>query len=187
LPPIHCFQICPPTREYPRVFTGSTDTGVPCHFPEALKHIEAKCHGQELCSMITAPEVFGATALPDPCPGYRKYVEVAFKCRPTQFRSKMTCNGEAMDLGCTGFDDNGKELRLAVYSAQFASADGSHIYCAVPQAEEDAGYYRDAAAAAAAAYDAEKSKYDVSEINKCEESNIAATESVVDMCHGKSK
>ena len=39
-------QICPPTREYPRVFTGATDTGVPCHFPEALKHIEAKCHGQ---------------------------------------------------------------------------------------------------------------------------------------------
>ena len=45
LPP-SLLQICPPTREYPRVFTGATDTGVPCHFPEALKHIEAKCHGQ---------------------------------------------------------------------------------------------------------------------------------------------
>ena len=40
--------------------------------------------------MITAPEVFGGTssATSDPCPGYRKYVEVAFKCRPTQFRSE---------------------------------------------------------------------------------------------------
>ena len=46
LPPLLLLQICPPTREYPRVFTGATDTGVPCHFPEALKHIEAKCHGQ---------------------------------------------------------------------------------------------------------------------------------------------
>ena len=40
--------------------------------------------------MITAPEVFGGTssATSDPCPGYRKYVEVAFKCRPTQFREE---------------------------------------------------------------------------------------------------
>ena len=40
--------------------------------------------------MITAPEVFGgtSTATSDPCPGYRKYVEVAFKCRPTQFREE---------------------------------------------------------------------------------------------------
>ena len=46
-------QICPPTREYPRVFTGATDTGVPCHFPEALKHIEAKCHGQVGLTFLT--------------------------------------------------------------------------------------------------------------------------------------
>ena len=44
---------------------------------------------QEVCSMVTAPEVFGAGAAAvgqnrDPCPRYRKYVEVAYKCKPTQ-------------------------------------------------------------------------------------------------------
>ena len=113
--------------------------------------------------MITAPEVFGgtSTATSDPCPGYRKYVEVAFKCRPTQFReeklrlssaqkcgfrrklskklslhlrqclsfrSKMACNGEPMNLAC----DGGDESRVAVYSAHFASAAGSHMYCPAP-------------------------------------------------------
>ncbi len=39
--------------------------------------------------MVTAPEVFGAGAAAvgqnrDPCPRYRKYVEVAYKCKPTQ-------------------------------------------------------------------------------------------------------
>ena len=47
-----------------------------CTFPEALKTIEEKCHGQEACSMVTAPEIFGS-GLPsynggDPCPGVSK-------------------------------------------------------------------------------------------------------------------
>ena len=35
-------------------------------------------------------DIVGGTssATSDPCPGYRKYVEVAFKCRPTQFREE---------------------------------------------------------------------------------------------------
>ena len=83
------FQVCPPTNEYPRVYSGSEP--FQCSFPEALKFIEEKCHGQEVCSMVTAPEVFGAGAAAvgqnrDPCPRYRKYVEVAYKCKPTQVR-----------------------------------------------------------------------------------------------------
>ena len=52
-----------------------------CTFPEALKTIEEKCHGQEACSMVTAPEIFGS-GLPsynggDPCPGV-SYFKVEF-------------------------------------------------------------------------------------------------------------
>lgn len=41
--------------------------------------------------MVTAPEVFGAGAAAvgqnrDPCPRFRKYVEVAYKCKPTQVK-----------------------------------------------------------------------------------------------------
>ena len=51
--------------------------------------------------MITAPEVFGGTssATSDPCPGYRKYVEVAFKCRPTQFREEAERKEELSGTG----------------------------------------------------------------------------------------
>ncbi len=99
------FQVCPPTSGYPRVFTDADIKEAGCTYPGALKTIEEKCHGQEACSMVTAPEVFGAASfdlgdeeegsLPeglapegfgDPCPGVRKYVEVAYKCKPTQFR-----------------------------------------------------------------------------------------------------
>ena len=122
--------------------------------------------------MITAPGVFGAAgASPDsdPCPGYRKYVEVAFKCRPTQFRSKSACAGEAMKLDC----GEREGTRLAVYSSAFASAEGSHIYCEAPQA------------AGESSSDGVTNKYDVSEMKKCEESSAATTESVMDLCHGK--
>ena len=89
------FQVCPPTNEYPRVYSGSEP--FQCSFPEALKFIEEKCHGQEVCSMVTAPEVFGAGAAAvgqnrDPCPRYRKYVEVAYKCKPTQVRHSHLLN-----------------------------------------------------------------------------------------------
>ena len=40
----------------------------------------------------------------------------------------MACNGEPMNLAC----DGGEESRVAVYSAHFASAAGSHMYCPLP-------------------------------------------------------
>ena len=90
-------QICPPTEQYPKVFDSENN----CRLPEALKHIEEKCHDQQVCSMVTAPEVFGGgQGGRDPCPGFRKYVEVAYKCKPTQFRSKTSCQGDTMNLTC---------------------------------------------------------------------------------------
>ena len=66
-----------------------------CTFPEALKTIEEKCHGQEACSMVTAPEIFGS-GLPsynggDPCPGV-SYFKVDFFQRrrhSLEFREKL--------------------------------------------------------------------------------------------------
>ena len=92
-------QICPPTSQYPKVFTGDgTGEEVDCKLPEALKHIEEKCHDQQVCSLVTAPEVFGPR---DPCPGFRKYVEVAYKCKPTNFRSRTACQGDTINITCS--------------------------------------------------------------------------------------
>ena len=50
---VSLFQVCPPTSEYPRVFSESDLEENGCTFPEALKTIEEKCHGQEACQMVT--------------------------------------------------------------------------------------------------------------------------------------
>lgn len=122
--------------------------------------------------MITAPEVFaGGSLAKDPCEGYRKYVEVAFKCKPTQFRQKTACHDDTMTLTC----DNPDEERLAIYSAHFAPATGTHMFCSdVPVV-----YTASSVAASTTTTD----KYSVSELKKCEES--FATEAVMQMCHGK--
>eukprot|EP00094_Tigriopus_californicus_P008123 TCALIF_07819-PA protein Name:"Similar to Eva1c Protein eva-1 homolog C (Mus musculus)" AED:0.05 eAED:0.05 QI:66/1/0.5/1/1/1/2/0/273 len=168
-------QVCPPTREFPKVYEGTEN--LECHFPEALKFIEEKCHGQELCSLITAPEIFSRDV--DPCPGYRKYVETAFKCKPTQFRSRVVCHGDSMRLACDNPDQ-----RLAIYSASFASAEGSHVFCPSrrqrpisfmgqegPNANDDESHYLD--------------KYGMTDLAKCEASYV--TEAVMQICHGRRK
>ncbi len=127
-------QVCPPTSDYPRVFSENDLEAGPksCHFPEALKIVEEKCHGQEECSMVTAPEVFGSNGLPayaggsDPCPGVRKYVEVAYKCKPTVFKSKVVCQGNDLKLECKSAAN---DTRIAIYSASFSASGGTHIYC----------------------------------------------------------
>ena len=161
-----------------------------CSIPGALKHIEEKCHDQEICSMVVAPEVFGGgEGGNDPCPHLRKYVEVAYKCKPTQFRSKVICHSRTLELDCDKksnispstsesilheTDDDNKE-RLAIYSATFASSIGSHIYC--PDNLDIDSTVLDASIRFK---DAQK---DAS--HKCEASY--ATEAVMKMCHGKRK
>lgn len=163
------------------------DPAQECSFPEALKFIEDKCHGVEACSLTTAPSAFvqpgdaarnagGAAA--DPCPGVRKYVEAAFKCKPNQFRSRGACHGERMTLSCKDESE-----RIAIYSAQFSSAVGSHYFCSAAGGGGDADYSADDGGTAV--IEDYLDKYGLSELNKCEASY--ATEAVMQLCHGKSK
>ena len=169
-----------------------------CSIPGALKHIEEKCHDQQICSMVVAPEVFGGgEGGNDPCPQVRKYVEVAYKCKPTQFRSKVGCHSETLELDCnkkpqtssstsksiphhkTDEDEQDKE-RLAIYSATFASSIGSHIYC--PDTSSDitsssSSSMRDSSIRY------KDSQTDVGQ--RCKDSY--ATEAVMKLCHGKRK
>ena len=157
------FQVCPATSEYPREFSESDVKDKGCTFPEALKTVEEKCHGQEACSMVTAPEIFGSR-LPsfnggDPCPGVRKYAEVAFKCKPTVFKSKVVCQGNELRLECSEND-----TRIAIYSSSFSASGGTQIYCPSKGKMDFASAY---------------------EQQSCEEQY--ATEKVMKQCHGQRK
>ena len=176
-----------------------------CSIPGALKQIEEKCHDQQICSMVVAPEVFGGgEGGNDPCPQVRKVVEVAYKCKPTKFRSKVTCHSQTLELDCskkqqpssssssiatspstsasiphhkTDEDEQDKE-RLAIYSATFASAIGSHIYC--PDTMREIQSSTTMLDGSIRYHDSQSD-----DGKKCE--NSYATEAVMRMCHGKRK
>ncbi|CAH0562629.1 unnamed protein product [Brassicogethes aeneus] len=75
------------------------------------------------CKFQTNPKTFGG----DPCPGVRKYVEVAYKCRPYEFRSKVACENERIQLKCN------PNQRVAVYSASYGRTEYESIQCPQPQ------------------------------------------------------
>lgn len=153
-------QLCPPTKAYPKTIDGD------CSNPEALKFVEERCHNQQLCSMTAAPEVFVAFKRKDRCRGVRRHVEVAFKCKPPSFRSKVACHSETLDLRCD------PDKRLVIYSAAFSSAVGSHMFCSdAPSVDTNYDDYN------------VNDKYAVSDVAKCESS--FATQAVMQMCHGK--
>uniref|UniRef100_A0A1A9W723 SUEL-type lectin domain-containing protein n=1 Tax=Glossina brevipalpis TaxID=37001 RepID=A0A1A9W723_9MUSC len=63
----------------------------------------------------------------DPCPKKRKIVEIAYKCRPYEFRSKVACHNDVAQLECNPYS------RIAVYSASFGRTEYESIQCPQPQ------------------------------------------------------
>ena len=173
--------------------------------PGAMKHREEKCHHQPICSMMVTPEVFGVGERGnDPCPQVRNVVEVAYRCKPTKFRSNVKCPTQTLGLDCieiqqpsssspsiatspstsasiphhkTNNDEHEKE-RLSIYSATFASAIGSHIYC--PDAVREIQSSTTMLDGSIRHHDPQ-SEDDM----KCEKS--FATKAVMKMCHGRRK
>ncbi|XP_075215039.1 protein eva-1 homolog C-like [Lycorma delicatula] len=67
-------------------------------------------------------------ATPNPsCPGSRHYIEVAYKCRPYEFRGKVVCENEVLQLQCN------PNSRLAIYSASYGRTEYESIRCPQPQ------------------------------------------------------
>ena len=142
--------------------------------------------------MVVAPEIFGGgEGGRDPCPALRKYVEVAYKCKPTHFRSKVICQYQTLQLDCDQSSETNdhhqkqqEEQRLAINSAQFASASSadSHIYC--PDNIEDMSY-SSSSIPSSSDISFKAAHNNKAATHKCESSY--ATEAVMQKCHGQSK
>ncbi|EFX61603.1 hypothetical protein DAPPUDRAFT_69143 [Daphnia pulex] len=66
------------------------------------------------------------------CPGQPpKFVEVAYKCRPLEFRSKIICENETIQLKCK------RNARIAIYSATFGRVQFQSAQCLQPPGIED--------------------------------------------------
>ncbi|XP_015038079.2 uncharacterized protein [Drosophila pseudoobscura] len=125
-----------------------------CMWPNALQYsllqtvVEA-CQKKKHCKFHGSPQFYGLGASGvgdssgtssyhsstassnaisnDPCPKRRKIVEVAYKCRPYEFRSKVACHNDVAQLECNPYS------RIAVYSASFGRTEYESIQCPQPQ------------------------------------------------------
>lgn len=45
-----------------------------------IQMVVEACQKKRTCKFLSSPKTFGG----DPCPGHRKFIEVAYKCRPSK-------------------------------------------------------------------------------------------------------
>ena len=96
---------------------------------------------------------------------FRKYIEVAYKCQPSTFSSRMLCGGESLSLACSE-----PNQRIAIFASSFKSAGKGPLYCPLR-----AKYIKEAL---------DYSKYEAGRsIKKCERSDV--TQSLIKYCHGE--
>uniref|UniRef100_A0A1I8QC77 SUEL-type lectin domain-containing protein n=1 Tax=Stomoxys calcitrans TaxID=35570 RepID=A0A1I8QC77_STOCA len=137
--------------------SADNDGNIPenCMWPNALQYsllqtvVEA-CQKKKHCKFNARPQFYGLGASGvgdssgssttyhsttvstniismDPCPKRRKIVEIAYKCRPYEFRSKVACHNDVAQLECNPYS------RIAVYSASFGRTEYESIQCPQPQ------------------------------------------------------
>ncbi|XP_053607910.1 uncharacterized protein LOC128673816 [Plodia interpunctella] len=98
--------------------------GEDCLWPNTMQYsllqtvVEA-CQKKPQCKFSTKPK----SGLVDPCPNTRKFVEVAYKCRPSTFRSRTCCEGDVIKLSCN------PHSRIAVFEAQYGKTLFESISC----------------------------------------------------------
>ena len=71
------------------------------------------------CKFLTSPK----NSEISPCSNQPKFVEVAYKCRPLEFRSKIICENETINLKCK------RNARIAIYSATFGRTHYQSLQC----------------------------------------------------------
>ncbi|XP_029178404.1 uncharacterized protein LOC114946141 isoform X1 [Nylanderia fulva] len=97
-----------------------------CIWPQSVQHsllqrVVGICQKKRQCKFNTSPKTFG-----DPCPGMQKYLEVAYKCRPYEFRSKVACENDVVNLVCH------PTQRVAIFSASFGRTEYESLQCPQP-------------------------------------------------------
>ncbi|KAG9351766.1 hypothetical protein JZ751_023017 [Albula glossodonta] len=101
--------------------TGDVDESAnrTCSSFTALQKLVAECQGHRDCQLLVNKHVFGR----DPCPGTAKLLHVSYKCKPTEHKKKVGCEGERMKLHC-------KHPRvLNIYSAIYGRTLGAEHAC----------------------------------------------------------
>ncbi|KAM6907410.1 protein eva-1 homolog C [Xenentodon cancila] len=67
-----------------------------CSAFTALQKLLSECQSHRDCQLPVNHLLFGK----DPCPGTTKYLHVDYKCKPTEHKRHVVCEGETMVLRC---------------------------------------------------------------------------------------
>uniref|UniRef100_A0A3B4AVE1 SUEL-type lectin domain-containing protein n=1 Tax=Periophthalmus magnuspinnatus TaxID=409849 RepID=A0A3B4AVE1_9GOBI len=67
-----------------------------CSAFTALQKLLSECQSQRDCKLSVNHLLFGK----DPCPGTPKYLHVDYKCKPTEHKQHVACDGESLVLRC---------------------------------------------------------------------------------------
>ncbi|XP_051258232.1 protein eva-1 homolog C isoform X2 [Dicentrarchus labrax] len=67
-----------------------------CSAFTALQKLLSECQSHRDCQLPVNHLLFGK----DPCPGTAKYLHVDYKCKPTEHKRHVVCEGEMMTLRC---------------------------------------------------------------------------------------
>lgn len=99
-----------------------------CKWPNSMQYsllqtVVQECQKKSQCIFSTTLK----PGLADPCPSARKYVEMAYKCRPFEFRSRTVCENEVVKLSCN------RNSRIAIFDAKYGRTPYETISC--PQAQ----------------------------------------------------
>uniref|UniRef100_A0A8D0H9I2 Protein eva-1 homolog C n=1 Tax=Sphenodon punctatus TaxID=8508 RepID=A0A8D0H9I2_SPHPU len=90
-----------------------------CVAATTLQKVLDECQNLRSCQLLVNSRVFG----PDLCPGTTKYLLVFFKCKPTEYKTKLVCENEELKLHC-------KESRiLNIYSATYGRFAHDKDFC----------------------------------------------------------
>ncbi|XP_029660100.1 uncharacterized protein LOC115233683 isoform X1 [Formica exsecta] len=117
----------------PPMIAGEDEpTNHTCIWPQSVQHsllqrVVGVCQKKRQCKFNTNPQ----TLQGDPCPGLRKYIEVAYKCRPYEFRSKVACENDVINLVCF------PSQRVAIFSASFGRTQYESLQCPQPRGVQE--------------------------------------------------
>ncbi|XP_076751355.1 uncharacterized protein LOC143423722 isoform X1 [Xylocopa sonorina] len=111
----------------PSTSIGDRHWNQTCIWPQSLQYsllqtVVDVCHKKRQCKFNTSPKTFQG----DPCPGLPKYSEVAYQCRPYEFRSKVACENDVINLVCH------PGQRVAIFSASFGRTEYESLQCPQP-------------------------------------------------------
>nr|XP_023662713.1 protein eva-1 homolog C-like [Paramormyrops kingsleyae] len=98
---------CPPRSVHFPAHLAGDDAH--CFVSTSSQKMLAECQDRRSCRFFVNSRLFGT----DPCPSSSKYLIVWYKCRPNEYKNKVACEGEQMNLSCR------RGMLIAVYSASF--------------------------------------------------------------------